>query len=277
MIDKQFSVAKVLMQAAFDLFERGWDDEGWEKIYRLHQLPSEEAFEACVEWSQSRQPLRRDVAASVLGQLGWQFKHPYGGRAIPILRRLLDDEEPHVVSAALAALGHLGLNHGDAVDAAILERLDLKRHGDATVREALAAVLPRCSLPGGSDRKAVRALIALSADEDADVRDWATFGLGEQIDTNTEPVRRALHARLDETEASTRGHALVGLASRRDMTVLPALIAELDSNQPCAGAFQAAALLALTELLPALKRAQARVGDPEGAIGAAIEACNADR
>ena len=277
MIDKQFSVAKVLMQAAFDLFERGWDDEGWEKIYRLHQLPSEEAFEACVEWSRSDQPLRRDVAAAVLGRLGFPSRQIYGDRSIPILRRLLDDDDPEVVSSALAALGFHHLNHPEAVDAIILARLNLKRHPNAQVREILAWVLPGCSLPGFSNRRAVRALIFLSADEDDDVRDWATFGLAEQIESNTEAVRKPLHARLDEAEPSTRGHALVGLAARKDMTVLPALIQELDSGLPCDGAIQAAALLAVADLVLPLMRLRKRCGDPEGTIGAAIEACKAER
>jgi len=277
MTHKQNSVAKVLMQAAYDLFERGWDDEGWERIHRLHQLPSDEAFEACVEWSGSELPLRRDVAAAVLGRLGFPSRQVYGDRSIPILRRLLDDDVPEVVSSALAALRFHGLNYPEVVDTIILARLDLKRHPNAQVREALAWVLPGCSLPGFSNRRAVRALIFLSADENDDVRDWATFGLAEQIESNTKAVRQALHARLDEAEPSTRGHALVGLAARKDMTVLPALIRELDSGLPCDGAIQAAALLAVADLVLPLMRLRKRRGDPQGTIGAAIEACQAGR
>lgn len=85
----------------------------------------------------------------------------------------------------------------------------------------------------------------------------------------------ALHARLDEAEPMTRGHVLVGLASRKDMTVLPALIRELDSGLPCDGAAQAAALLAVPDLVLPLMRLLKRRGDPDGKIRAAIEVCKA--
>jgi hypothetical protein len=80
---------------------------------------------------------------------------------------------------------------------------------------------------GHTDRKAVRTLIELSADPDADIRDWATFGLAQQIGTNTREVREALYARVEDEDDDTRAEALMGLARRRDERVSVPLIKEL--------------------------------------------------
>ena len=65
---------------------------------------------------------------------------------------------------------------------------------------------------GHDDDRAVAALIALSADWDGDVRDWATFSLAVQIDRDTPEVREALAARLSDDHGDTRSEAIRGLA-----------------------------------------------------------------
>lgn len=59
-------------------------------------------------------------------------------------------------------------------------------------------------------------LIAWSRDEDAAVRDWATFTLGTQLDVDSRDVRQALRDRLDDANFDTRCEAFVGLARRLD-------------------------------------------------------------
>ena len=68
------------------------------------------------------------------------------------------------------------------------------------------------------------ALIRLSRDEHSDVRDWATFALGMLASEDTEDLREALVARLDDPDAETRLEAVHGLALRGDpRAVEPAL------------------------------------------------------
>lgn len=66
---------------------------------------------------------------------------------------------------------------------------------------------------GIDDDLAVQTLIELSADVDPQVRDWATFGLGVQIDRDDPAVRHALMARLEDPDIDTRGEAIRGLAA----------------------------------------------------------------
>ena len=82
-----------------------------------------------------------------------------------------------------------------------------------------------------TDARAIAALIELSSDPDYDVRNWATFGLGSQIDTDTPAIREALWARLEEPEDEVRGEAWVGLARRGDVRVAAALLRELELHE----------------------------------------------
>ena len=79
---------------------------------------------------------------------------------------------------------------------------------------------------------AIYGLIGLSADQDQDVRDWATFGIGSMIETDIPEIREALVARLTETDSEIRGEALVGLARRGDLRIVAPLLQELASISP---------------------------------------------
>jgi HEAT repeat protein len=89
--------------------------------------------------------------------------------------------------------------------------LGLRDHPDAAVREAVAF-----ALGGRSGDDVLAALIALSADDAVDVRDWATFALGTLAEDDGEPLRDALAARLEDPDEDTRLEAVHGLALRGD-------------------------------------------------------------
>jgi HEAT repeat protein len=72
------------------------------------------------------------------------------------------------------------------------------------------------SLAGRDDEGSVAALITLSADPDEEVRDWATFALGALSGHDTEALRGALLARLDDPCLAARLEAVHGLALRGD-------------------------------------------------------------
>ena len=47
----------------------------------------------------------RTVGADVLGELGWEVDHPFAKESEPVLLRLLQDQDTHVVAAATLRLG----------------------------------------------------------------------------------------------------------------------------------------------------------------------------
>jgi HEAT repeat protein len=149
-------------------------------------------------------------------------------------------------------------------------------HPEEEVRFAVAFVLP--GLAGEPpDPTVINALIRLTADDDPDVRDWATFGLGTQLDEDSEAIRDALAQRLDDPVGDTAGEALLGLARRHDPRALPALLAHLDDN-PGNLIVEAAAELGAPEALPALVRLRAEgwsLDEPQPDIlEDAISACS---
>src|SRR5262249_8697667 len=144
-------------------------------------------------------------------------KRAFPKESAQILASLLDSElDVNVLRAAFVALGHL--HEPEVVSAAS----QYAEHFDADVRWSVAFALTGQSAP-----LAIELLIRLSRDLDPEVRDWATFGLGTQIETDTPPIRDALAARLDDTDDDTRGEALIGLARRRDARVVSAIQTEL--------------------------------------------------
>jgi HEAT repeat protein len=93
----------------------------------------------------------------------------------------------------------------------------MKDHPDADVRYSVAF-----SLGGFDDDVAIDALVALSHDASAMVRDWATFALGSLTDRDDAKVCDALVARLTDSDADTRAEAIAGLA-QRGVTPQPAM------------------------------------------------------
>ncbi|QPJ62057.1 MAG: hypothetical protein G3M70_09315 [Candidatus Nitronauta litoralis] len=66
------------------------------------------------------------------------------------------------------------------------------------------------------------------------MRDWATFGFAQQINSDTPAIRKALFERLEDSDTDTRGEVLVGLARRKDPRVKPYIILEIQRENETA-------------------------------------------
>jgi HEAT repeat protein len=215
-IDELFALAR----AAED------EDAYWACVSELHRRADDHTFRIADVLCDSFATGERCLGADVLGQLGAMegqtaAEGPFASASGRVLLRLLEeDDEPAVLSSAAIGLGHLR-------DERAIDRLvALAPHGSADVRRAVVH-----GLMGYDDDRAVRALIVLSADKDASVRDWATFSLGMQIDRDTPDVREALAARLTDRDADTRDEAIRGLARRGDDRAVDAVLAAEPSPQ----------------------------------------------
>lgn len=128
----------------------------------------------------------------------------------------------------------------------------------------------------------VNALTKLSRDIDRDVRNWATFALGSQLESTSPTLTDALRERLADSDPEIRGEALLGLARRRDMSIAPAIQRELEGEFHGDWAAEAAGLLGDARFLPALRSLYSRLlgGDAvyfRGSIQSAIAACEGRR
>lgn len=166
--------------------------------------------------------------------------------ALPQLVAMLEDETNDVVLTAIAdALGQMwDTRCGPHLVA-------LATHPSSDVQTAVARALGGALCNNETD-EGIAALIMLSAAPDPDTRDWATFGLAN-LDADSPEIRRALWARLDDTDCDADGEALCGLAKRKDQRVRQRIIERLSADGPGNLIVEAAGELADPALLPLLR------------------------
>ena len=184
----------------------------WLFVRALHARPERDVFAIAVGSCESDSAIERVVAADVLAQLGTADPNgirPFTGETLPVLRRLLADNNDQVVASAIHALSHH--RSGDAND--------LRQIASCTSREVREAVA--FALSGREEPEAIALLLKLMTDVDDGVRNWATFAVGTQCDADTPDIRTALAANLTDADAEIRGEAMVGLARRRTSPTAP--------------------------------------------------------
>jgi HEAT repeat protein len=118
------------------------------------------------------------------------------------------------------------------------------------VAEGLGSAMADQVVPIGVD-----ALIRLCDDPDPNVRDWATFSLG-QLGTDTSAIRDALWARTDDPDDDTRAEALVALAQRKDPRLAERIVRELGRDSVGSLVVEAAEELGDPALLEPLRALQ---------------------
>ncbi|MFZ5833340.1 MAG: HEAT repeat domain-containing protein [Planctomycetota bacterium] len=235
----------------------------WDAVAALHFRGTRQVLDRANELRHSSDVAERSLGADILGQLGVPDR-TFPDDCVQILLEMLSGEsDAEVLRAILIALGHLG--RPEAIGPAVRFR----GHPDPAVRNAVVF-----SLTGHDDPRAIDGLIELSRDEDAHVRDWATFGLGTQTEADTPAIREALVERLTDSYQDARCEAMVGLARRHDRRVIPAISRELSSRDVSGLVFEAAELIAAPELYPQLLAWRARCGAGEGYLANAITACS---
>jgi hypothetical protein len=199
------------------------DDTPWNAVRVLRLRGTSEIFELAKKHSTSEDGIACARALDVLAQLGAgkpDFERPHLSESISIALLHLEDKRPLVVHSAAWALAHLGGN------VAISALIDLKRHPDPGVRLAVANGMGSCEQP-----QAIETIIQLMDDEDDDVRDWATFGLGSLCKCDSQEIRAALRKRLEDPFEDARNEALWGLAQRKDPSSVRSLLERLQSER----------------------------------------------
>jgi HEAT repeat protein len=143
----------------------------------------------------------RALGADLLGQVATGDSEQAPLIADVVLKALAGHPPVDVAASLVTALGH---TFDPRAKPAVLEYVN---HPDADVRYSAAVTLPAL----GFDDDVLTALCRLSADENEDVRDWATFGLAQSKSTDPRVIE-ALLARADDPDDDTRAEAIFGLA-----------------------------------------------------------------
>lgn len=221
------------------------DDEGgpWEAVSKLQAIASREVFDKAVQWARNNKPAKRRRGVDILAQFGHTEEKPEGvfhPERYEVIVGVLEDElDLQVIDSCLVALGHL------RIPAAVPLIVEHRTNSDPDVRYAVAFALGSFA----DEPMAIHALLQLMEDDDPDVRDWATFGLGVQGSADTPEIRAALLERLDDGNPDTREEAVAGLAKRGELKVLPDLIDLLQEDEVSYSVVEAAcALLDMTEI-----------------------------
>jgi HEAT repeat protein len=227
------------------------EDTCWDNIWILQARGGREELAAAAKLCRSQDPNERIIGVNILGQLGSPDR-TYPRECGDVLLELIADETDGRVLASIGiAFGHLQDPRGVAPLA------KWKNHDNPGVR--MGVVL---GLTCQEDELAIATLIELSDDEDEDIRNWATFGLASQIETDTPAIRDALFDRAilemgdEEPISEIRGEALLGLAIRHDPRVVSPLLEELQGECVSRLVVEAASLLAEPRLHAALVNLQ---------------------
>ena len=260
---KSLKRPEVFALLAESLEVEGFDDSDsyWSCIYDLQYRPEPETFEACRTWTTSQRSKLRRAACGILGELGTQENSPFKASSELLLEKLLADADTQVIAAALFAMGKLHVGNLELI-------FPLAKHPEPEIRHAVAyALLTRY------EPLANRMLIELSTDLETKVRDWATFGLGDETRDDLPEIREALAARLGDKDFETRSEAVLGLAQRKDLRVVAAIQKELESDSIGTLILQAIEEMPHRSFIQPLERWLAtNPGDEE--ISTALKACN---
>lgn len=193
------------------------DEAYWEIVFELQQRGDRETFDAARALCAGDSDDARCLGVAVLARLGVDDGRPFLEETLPLVLGLCTSSASEdLLAASVQALGQL---HDPRSAAAVIAR---GNHPDATVRLAVAQSAEGVAgEPPAPD--VVDAVIALTRDDDRDVRNWATFSLALLFEIDTLAVRDALHARVDDPDEVTVAEAIAGLAARHDPRA-PALV-----------------------------------------------------
>lgn len=247
-------IRKASLQRLTRVAIRRWNtDASGDAIAELQRRGSPQTLELARNLYTSRSWRRRGLGMYIVSQ--W-FRRERGRCVVfatdachLLLFAGLRDPHPAVIAAAVSGFAHR--YHAAALD----DLVRLSTHASGDVRWSVACALAHYFQPAAIDT-----LLRLMNDRDDGVRDYATWAIAQMHEADTPEIRAALWRNLDDSNEDVVGEALCGLASRKDLAVLPHVIARLTPD--CrVYELKAAGLLADPALLAALLALEAHCSE----------------
>lgn len=222
------------------------DKTYWDNIAVLRSRPSDYIFEKCVYFIKSDNPKENIVGIDTLAQLGVTPRQFYKQTIELYFEQLEIVNDPKILMTLLYAIGH----NNDKLSKLQIEKLcSFSGTSDNLIKEGLVF-----SLLGIDNILAIETLIKLSTDKLSYIRDWATFGIGTQIERNNKDIRQALWNRVNDKHQETKLEAIVGLARRKDSRVNDIIRRELLAGEFGTLLFEAIEVLGDIQFLPLLQQ-----------------------
>jgi hypothetical protein len=217
----------------------------WENIRELRSRANSNVFNTCVNLVKSSKPNERIIAIDILAQLGLPPRPFYRESKKIFFEALKKEKNQKALLSILYAIGH---NNEKLKSDEIALIVSFKDNSDKGVREGLVSALLSVD-----NELAIDTLIHLTNDKVSHIRDWATFGIGTQIQKDNKNIRNALWARINDKDFDTRYEAIVGLANRKDKNILDIIKNEFEKPNFEAALFEAISAIKAKEYLPKLK------------------------
>ncbi|WP_420553631.1 hypothetical protein [Tenacibaculum aiptasiae] len=218
----------------------------WNYVGELRKRKTDEIFKRSVLLSKSNFAKERIIGIDILSQFG--FPRLYKKEIITLFFDLLKHEtNKNVISSILYGVGH---NNEKLTNKQVELLCSFQNHKSVSVKRSLIF-----SLLSVEKDNAIDTLIKLSNDKDSDIRDWSTFGIGSQIETDNEKIRTALWNRISDKDEETKYEAITGLAQRKDERIKEVLKKELENiDGNCSLILDSIELLNAKEFIPLLEK-----------------------
>jgi hypothetical protein len=196
--------------------------------------------------TKSKDPKIRNIGIDILAQMG-VTPRPFLKQTLKLYFDLLNIEsDPEVLMSLLYAIGH----NNDKLNKTQIEKLCTFSDNDNNwVKEGLVS-----SLLGVDNLNAIDTLIKLSTDKISHIRNWATFGIGTQIERDNKNIKEALWNRINDKHQETKLEAIVGLAKRKDSRVNEIIKRELLDGEYGTLLFDAIIEIGDKQFLPLLRQ-----------------------
>jgi HEAT repeat protein len=206
------------------------DSTYWDIVIEFQKRGTRTILAKMLELCDSNDESKQRFGLSVLAQLGYKTGETFVEESLPTVIRLCQESSsPDVLQCGITALGHFRDPRGLTT---VLRNL---HHPNEWVRHDVALTLPNVA-GDPTDPEVIDALIALTVDESALVRDWATFGLGTTLHADSPEIRLALWLRVDDEDPETVFEALRGLGARHVPGVIDRVV-EVLNRRPVSSYF----------------------------------------
>ncbi|BDD05557.1 hypothetical protein [Aureibacter tunicatorum] len=217
----------------------------WKNIQELRSRATEDIYKQAYILAKSDTEKHQKIGIDILAQLGYSPRLRQQ-ETIDLYFELLNSiKSLEVLFSLLFGISH---NNDNLNDSQVSQLVRFKNHKDKNIRYSLTH-----ALNGINNGKSIQALIELTEDKYAPIRNWATFGLGTLCYDTNEQIIEALQKRTKDKHQETKLEALVGLAERNVTSIKGEIIKELKGGEFGTLLFEAITLLNDKDFIPYLE------------------------